>query len=167
MLPFGSATHDQANMPANRKDLTTYLDYIWQHYFADIPCANDVSIDYCYPWKTRLGLIRLSQDQSASFIGINTLILLEQVPEEVLVTTIAHELVHYSHGFGSPLPRSHKHPHANNIVDRELVHRALGDQLHCCREWIDKCWYAFYDTQRASGWAGIAGIGRSTCQGAK
>jgi hypothetical protein len=167
MLPFTSAIHDQANMLASRRDLTIYLNQIWRRYFADIPRVNDVYIDYCYPWKTRLGLIRLSQDQSTSFIGINTLLLLQQVPEEILIITIAHELVHYAHGFGSPLPRYYKHPHANNVVDRELERRELGDQLRCCHEWIDKCWYSFYDRQRASGWANIAGINRSTSKGSK
>ena len=155
MPPSTRAVHNRANWPTNRRDLTTYLNHIWRHYFADIPRVNDVSIDYRYPWKTRLGLIRLSQDQSTSSIGINTLLVLEQVPEDVLITTIAHELVHYAHGFGSPLPRYYKHPHANKIVDRELEQRDLGNQLRCCHEWIDKYWYSFYDMQRASSWAGI------------
>jgi hypothetical protein len=155
MLPFTSTARDQANMPTNRRDLTHYLNQIWRDHFADTPRVNHVYIDYCYPWKSRLGLIRLSKDQSTSFIGINTLLLLQQVPEEVLITTIAHELVHYVHGFGSPLPRYYKHPHANNIVDRELEQRNLGDYLRRCHAWIDKNWYSFYDRQRASGWVGI------------
>ncbi len=167
MLPFTSAVNNQASMPTSRRDLTAYLNRIWRYHFADIPRVNDVYIDYCYPWKTRLGLIRLSQDQSTSFIGINTLLLLEQVPEEVLITTIAHELVHYAHGFGSPLPRYYKHPHANKIVDRELEQRELGNQLRCCHEWIDKCWYSFYDIQCTSGWASIVGIHHSTSKDSK
>src|SRR5712692_10012418 len=59
MLPFTSAVHNQANMPANRRDLTSDLNQIWRHHFADTPRVNDVYIDYCYPWKSRLGLIRL------------------------------------------------------------------------------------------------------------
>ncbi len=157
-----SIAHNQANIPASRSDLTGYLTQIWRHHFADTPRINNVLIDYCYPWKNRLGLIRLSQDQSTSFIGINTLLQVQQVPEYVLITTIAHELVHYAHGFGSPLPRYYKHPHANNIVNRELEQRELEVQLRCCHEWIDKYWYEFYDTQRTSGWASIAGIRRST-----
>jgi hypothetical protein len=70
----------------------------------------------------------------------------------VLITTIAHELVHYAHGFGSPLPRQHKYPHANGVVERELASRALSEYLYCCNQWIDKYWYSFYDMQRASGW---------------
>jgi hypothetical protein len=142
---------------AQGRDLNLYLDTIWSNYFTDTPRVNQVEIGYCYPWKSRLGLIRLSLDQQISFIGINSLLQLPQVPEYVLITTIAHELVHYAHGFGSPLPRFCKHPHANKVVDRELEGRELGEHLRCCNEWIDKCWYPFYDIQRESGWANLPG----------
>lgn len=143
--------------PNDRSQLAMYLQWIWQSYFEDCPRVNEVNIDYCYPWKGRLGLIRLSLDATMTFIGVNTLLQVQQVPEYVLITTIAHELVHYIHGFGSPLPRRYKHPHANKVVDRELEQRNLGDYLCCCNEWIDKYWYSFYDMQRAAGWAGIQG----------
>jgi hypothetical protein len=148
MLAATSAT-EPPMLPEGGRDLTAYLDSIWQHYFADTPRVNAVLIGYCYPWKSRLGLIRLSEDKQTTFIGINSLLQLPQVPECVLTTTIAHELTHYAHGFGSPLPRICKHPHANGIVDRELERRELGEQLRCCNEWIDQYWYSFYDRQRS------------------
>ncbi|MBO0796405.1 MAG: hypothetical protein J2P36_36405 [Ktedonobacteraceae bacterium] len=141
----------------NRHDLVSYLETIWNAYFADIPRANTIHIAYCYPWKNRLGLIRLSCDHTITQIGINTLLQLTQVPEYVLTVTIAHELVHYAHGFGSPLPRFCQHPHANKVVDREMERRNLGGLLRDCSGWIDKYWYPFYDMQRASGWAGLFG----------
>ncbi len=133
------------------RDLNIYLDLIWQRYFADVPRANDVQIAYCRPWKSRLGLIRMSLDNAISFIGINMLLKHKDVPEDVLVATIAHELVHYAHGFGSPLPRLYEHPHANNVVDKELERRNLGEQLRICNEWIDEQWYSFYQAQREAG----------------
>lgn len=133
------------------RDLNIYIDLIWQRYFADAPRANDVQIAYCRPWKSRLGLIRMSLDNAISFIGINTLLKHKHVPEDVLVTTIAHELVHYAHGFGSPLPRLYEHPHANNVVEKELERRNLGEQLRRCNEWIDEQWYNFYEAQREVG----------------
>ncbi|HLZ57465.1 MAG TPA: hypothetical protein VKR06_11000 [Ktedonosporobacter sp.] len=148
--------------PTSTRNLTVYLNRIWQQYFSDLPRVNYVSIDYCYPWKSRLGLIRLSQDQTTSFIGINALLQIPQVPEYVLITTIAHELTHYAHGFGSPLPRRWKHPHANKVVDHELERRELGEYLRCCNEWIDKQWYSFYDMQRELGWANVLGTQRFT-----
>jgi hypothetical protein len=132
MLAATSAT-EPPTLSENRCNLTAYLDSIWQQYF----------------WKSRLGLIRLSEDKKTTFIGINSLLQLPQVPECVLTTTIAHELAHYAHGFGSPLPRICQHPHANGIVDRELERRELGEQLRCCNDWIDQYWYSFYDTQRS------------------
>lgn len=153
MSPVTVSTY-VASQVACIRNLSTYLESIWQEYFADVTRVNEIQIAYSYPWKSRLGLIRLSLDESVSFIGINTLLQLPQVPECVLLTTIAHELVHYTHGFGSPLPRPYKHPHANHVVDRELERRHLGEQLSSCNEWIDKYWYPFYDMQRATGWVG-------------
>lgn len=129
-------------------DLTLYLNSIWQRYFSDVPHANNVQIAYCRPWKSRLGLIRMSLDSTHSFIGINTLLQHEEVPETILVTTIAHELVHYTHGFGSPLPQLYEHPHANNVVENELERRGLSTALFACNQWIEEYWYDFYKTQR-------------------
>lgn len=137
-----------------------YLASIWQSYFADVPRANQVKIAYCQPWKRRLGLIRLSLDNETSFIGLNALLQLPQVPEYILITTIAHELTHYAHGFGSPLPRAHEHPHANNVVKRELERRGLGETMRLCDQWIDNQWFSFYDKERATGWTRLPEIHR-------
>lgn len=138
-----------------------YLNNIWEKYFSDIMHVNKVNIAYCYPWKRRLGLIRLSLDGSTSFIGLNALLQLPQVPEAVLITTIAHELTHYAHGFGSPLVRLYEHPHANGIVQRELESRGLGETFRICDEWIDKQWFSFYDKERETGWARLPAIYRT------
>ena len=90
----------------------------------------------------------MSLDCSHSFIGINSLLQHVEVPDVVLIVTIAHELVHYAHGFGSPLPQLYNHPHANNVVDIELERRGLGDALSECNSWIDEQWYDFYKAQR-------------------
>ncbi|HLX56582.1 MAG TPA: hypothetical protein VKR83_06130 [Ktedonobacteraceae bacterium] len=145
----------------SRQHLRQTLETIWQDHFSDIPRINHVEIAYCHPWKRRLGLIRLSLDSTKSFIGINALLQLQEVPDYVLHTTIAHELAHYAHGFGSPLPRIFAHPHANNIVERELTKRGLGQLAQKCDDWIDKQWFPFYDMQRETGWIGIAHTSRS------
>ncbi len=142
-----SATEHGPNTTSVR-DLTTYLDCIWQRHFSDIPRVNEVEIAYGHPWKQRLGLIRLSLDNKLSFIGINALLRHHSVPECVLIATIAHEVTHYAHGFGSPLPRLYQHPHANNVVDRELEQRGLGEYVRSCDEWIDREWCAFYQMHR-------------------
>ena len=137
---------------SHRHDLNIYLDCIWQRYFADVPHINEVQIAYCRPWKTRLGLIRMSLDNTVSFIGINSLLRSTQVPDCVLLTTIAHELVHYTHGFGSPLPRIYEHPHADYIVEKELEQRGLGSALHECDTWIEEQWFEYY-AHRKSGFS--------------
>lgn len=139
----------------SRRDLAFHLENIWQIYFPDVPRVNTVEIAYCHPWKRRLGLIRLSLDATTSFIGINGLLQLSEVPEYILITTIAHELTHYAHGFGSPLPRVFEHPHANRVVERELEERGLGEMVQQCDDWIDKAWFSFYDMQRKAGWVGL------------
>lgn len=150
------------NQVVASRDPARYLDEIWRTYFVDIARINQVEIAYCRPWKRRLGLIRLSLDNATSFIGVNALLQLSQVPEYVLITTIAHELTHYAHGFGSPLPRVHEHPHANNVVKRELERRGLGETLRLCDAWIDKEWFAFYDQERQGGWLHLPVAQRST-----
>lgn len=146
---------------STQRDPTRYLNDIWHTCFADVPRVNRVEIAYCQPWKRRLGLIRLSLDNATSFIGLNALLQLPRVPEYILITTIAHELTHYAHGFGSPLPRLHEHPHANNVVKRELHRRGLGATLNLCDEWIDREWFAFYDTERQAGWVNLPVTQRS------
>ncbi|MGB8345121.1 MAG: hypothetical protein WCD86_09565 [Ktedonobacteraceae bacterium] len=160
MLPAtATILNDHRAVPLRhaRRDLNAYLEDIWRLYFADIARANAVQIAYGYPWKTRLGLIRMTLDQSASFIGVNALLQHADVPDYVLITTIAHELAHYAHGFGSPLPRRYAHPHAGNVVNRELEQRGLGEYAQHSDQWIDKYWFPFYDSERNSGWAGIPG----------
>jgi hypothetical protein len=144
------------------REPTVYLDEIWQHYFADVPRVNQLEIAYGQPWKRRLGLIRLSLDNTTSFIGVNALLQIQHIPEYILITTIAHELTHYAHGFGSPLPRQFKHPHANNVVKNELESRGLGQSMRLCDEWIDNEWFSFYDKQRETGWAELPTVYRPT-----
>lgn len=146
---------------ATSRNPALYLDKIWSTYFADVARINQVEIAYCQPWKRRLGLIRLSLDNTTSFIGVNALLQLSQVPEYILIITIAHELTHYAHGFGSPLPRLHEHPHANNVVKRELERRGLGETLGLCDAWIDAEWFALYERERATGWLNLPASCRS------
>jgi hypothetical protein len=94
------------------------MERIWASCFDDTPRINDVQIRFAGGWKNRLGVISLSEDKLTSYIGINALLSLPEVPECIARITIAHELVHYAHGFGSRLPRLHRHPHRGRIVER-------------------------------------------------
>lgn len=163
MQSASAAFYNTITFPAlNRQHIDQYLAHIWQQYFSDIAYANEVQIAYRQPWKSRLGMIRMTLDSTRSFIGINALLLHRQVPEYLLLVTIAHELTHYAHGFGSPLPRLYQHPHANNVVNRELERRGLGEYVQRSDAWIDRHWFPFYDIERKAGWAGIPAAYRPT-----
>ncbi len=126
------------------RDLEAVFGAIRQRYFAEVPCANPVEIIYGAAWKHRLGAIRLSEDDRVSCIRINALLRLAEVPMQVLVMTIAHELVHYTHGFGALLPRRYATPHAGGGVARELEQRGLGEALRQGEAWIEQEWFRFY-----------------------
>ena len=112
--------------------------------------ANVVDIAYCRPTKTRLGWIALSETGQSTLIGINRLLGHWEVPDDVCTITIAHELVHYSHGFGSPLPRRYADPHADAVVERELRARGLSGPLATHEYWAQRHWSEFYARHAAS-----------------
>ncbi len=137
-----------AVVPATMRDdawLCQLLDSIWNNYFADVPKANDIVIEFARQWKSRLGLIRMTESQSRTYIGINGLLRYRQVPESVVLITTAHELCHYAHGFGSPLPQLYPHPHAGNVVGQELERRGLSRQLATYDNWVGDRWTTFYE----------------------
>jgi hypothetical protein len=119
-------------------------DEIWDRYFADTPRVNMVNVIYGRPWKRRLGVISLSEDEQTTRIGVNSLLANGDVPYCLTLITVAHELAHYSHGFGSPLPRRFAHPHRGGVVTRELVARGLGPWLDEYSQWIQQNWWSFY-----------------------
>ena len=124
--------------------LEAVLRNIWDRHFADVPVANSVGITYCQASKTRLGWIALSESGRYTSVGINRLLRFPEAPEAVCVITIAHELVHYAHGFGSPLLQRYRDPHAGGIVERELVQRGLGRVLDTHQYWSQHSWNAHY-----------------------
>lgn len=121
--------------------LTQQLDHVWQTRFADVARPTPISIRFVRPWKTRLAVIYLTEDERQSFIGVNRLLRDHRVPYTVCLVTIAHELVHYAHGFGSHLPRRYRHPHRGNVVQRELTRRGLASELRFYTEWTNNCWF--------------------------
>jgi hypothetical protein len=86
----------------------------------------------------------MSHDQTTSFIQINALLRLRDVPDCVSRITVAHEMVHYAHGFGSPLPRRYKHPHRGGIVKRELLARGMASEYAQYDDWVYNRWFDFY-----------------------
>jgi hypothetical protein len=121
------------------------LAYLWRHHFGDVPQVNRVEVRFGGSWKTRLGVISLSADGQTSSIGINGLLSLPEAPYYIARITVAHEMVHYAHGFGSPLPRKYRHPHRGRIVEKELRARGLSTEFETYQSWIHEHWFDFFD----------------------
>lgn len=115
------------------------LDSIWEMLFLDVERKNNVVIKFKGRWKNKFGHIKRLKSGESEII-INGYFKNEKVPEYIIDLTIGHELVHYSHGFNSPLPRLHKHPHAGGIVNRDLRKRGFAQMLTLERKWIKEEW---------------------------
>ena len=136
------------------------LYYIWENFFADVPRKNSVIIKFGKGSGRQLGSIKWANestkikgvigkkideinsqdDKRISLITITKLFQNEIVPEYIIDATIAHELVHYTHGFNSPLERSVKHPHKGKVVEKELNKRGLGKMYQSSNVWLKENW---------------------------
>lgn len=144
--------------------LDAELDYLWNTHFRDVTRANVVKIQFAKEWKARLGMITLSASGRTTYIGINSLLCNRQVPWYVPTVTIAHELVHYTHGFGSPLQRKYRHPHKGGVVAKELKARGLEIEHHLFSNWITDHWHSFY-ARATSGLMLVSNLPASVQQG--
>jgi hypothetical protein len=118
------------------------FDQLWSLFFPDIEKRN-ISIRWKGKWKNKFGHITTTKDKKREIV-INKLFKDLQVPEDVIKLTIAHEIVHYSHGFHSHLPRLHKHPHLGGIVEKDLKKRGFSYMLKKEKEWQKNEWFNLY-----------------------
>lgn len=118
--------------------LLSRLDYLWSRYFADISQDNPVFIKFGRYSKYRLGSIKLERESGKSKITITGMFRNPEVPISVVDHTIAHELVHYTHGFSSKKIRLHRYPHAGGIVNRELERRGMKSLIKGYKAWIQE-----------------------------
>lgn len=137
--------------------LTDQLEHIWATWFADVNRVTPVTIRYVRPWKRRLAVIYLTENDRRSFIGVNRLLRDPRVPYPVVQVTLAHELAHYAHGFGSHHPRRYRHPHRGNVIQRELTRRGLGAELCFYTEWTNDSWFDLLDQLARESREGVAG----------
>lgn len=123
--------------------LAKRLDHIWQLLFPELEKKNQVNVSFKGKWKNKFGHIkRIGQDTE---IVVNSLFKEDIIPEYVIDVTLAHELIHYMHGFNSPHKQKYKHPHAGGIVTRELKKRGFGHMLNLEREFVQKDWFPLYE----------------------
>lgn len=145
----------------NNQWLENLMYSIWEEYFNDIPRKNYVLIKFGKRAKRQLGSIKWvrgrtkvkgllkdrveevqSQDDTRiTVITITSLFKGKSVPKYVVVSTIAHEMVHYAHGFFSPLKQIYNHPHQGGVIGKELEERGLGGIHRKSRKWLKEKWY--------------------------
>ncbi|OIP81949.1 hypothetical protein COW94_02150 [Candidatus Peregrinibacteria bacterium CG22_combo_CG10-13_8_21_14_all_44_10] len=119
----------------DNKWLENLFDEMWEKYFFDVRRANQIEVKFSRKARTRLGSIRMTRDKKKSIILLNGLFRDSLIPTQVVEGVLAHEIVHYAHGFCSPLKRQHRHPHKGGVVKNEMVSRGLEHQYR-----IEKAW---------------------------
>lgn len=126
-------------MPKIARDnhwLLSRLDLIWSKYFPEVTQTNPVQIKFGKFSKYRLGSIKLNRHTHRSLITITAMFKSDKVPMAVVDHTIAHELVHYAHGFSSQRARLHKYPHAGGVVKKEMDSRGMGHLNKAYKAWV-------------------------------
>tara|TARA_Y100000310_G_C20549620_1_gene747361 strand:- start:435 stop:839 length:405 start_codon:yes stop_codon:yes gene_type:complete len=123
--------------------LNNRLNQLWELLFPEVPKANTVIIKFKGKWKNKFGHIKQLKNKDSE-IAINSLFKDPIVPDYIIDLTIAHELIHYMHGFNSPLPKQFKYPHQGNIVGKELKERGFHHLIKKEKEWVKKAWPNLY-----------------------
>ncbi len=122
--------------------LRSRVERLWSLYFADSPQGLPIRVRFGSRALYRYGSI--AQRKGASLITINGLMRYEEVPEWVVDSVLAHELVHYVQGFGSGLPKTVRYPHRGGVIQRELAQRDLADLEVRGDEWLATNWKAHF-----------------------
>lgn len=119
------------------------LEKIWQTLMPEISKKNKVTILFKGKWKNKFAHIKKLKDSSTE-IAVNALFRNDKVPEFIIDTAIAHELIHYMHGFQSPYEKKFRHPHKGGVVNRELKSRGFAFLLELEKNWIKDKWDSIY-----------------------
>ena len=128
-------------MSDERRDLAwlrNRLAALLAAHFRDVPEGLPIDVRWGRTARRRFGSIVARQDRS--LIVVNGAFRDPEVPAFVVDATLAHELAHYAHGFGSGLPRVHAHPHRGDVVGRELRARGLELLEERARQWQEARW---------------------------
>ncbi len=127
----------------NQEWLEDRLRIVWMRGFSEVVPRNAVTIAFGRRARTRLGSIRMDKDKKKSRILINRLFVHPEVPVQVVDAVIAHEIVHYAHGFGSPFEQKFCTPHAGGVVTKEMKKRGFGKELALQKKWLKYEWPKF------------------------
>ena len=138
--------------------LAEKLYYLWENHFVDVPRKNPVVIKFGKKSYRQLGsiswansktkgirplLTQLNEDyddKRISLITVTSYFKDEEIPEIVVMGTIAHEMIHYSHGFHSPLQQLYDHPHKGGIIRKDMYKRDLKEVYTFSKKWLKTTW---------------------------
>lgn len=122
--------------------LAERVSLLRQIHFADVPQGYPITTRFGIRARNRFGSIGAKAKRT--IILVNRLFADTVVPTYVVDGTLAHELAHYAHGYGSGLPLLYKDPHRGGIVDKELDRRGLGQINEKAEHWRKTYWDDFY-----------------------
>jgi hypothetical protein len=125
--------------------LKNRVEVIWQNHFADIPQSTPILVRWGQRSYRRLGsiMLRKGPEHYISIITISSLLKEPQIPTQIIDQIIAHEIVHYVHGFGSERPRDLKHPHQGGVIVKEFQKRGLWEIYRYYQSWMKINWVKF------------------------
>lgn len=135
--------------------LENRFEYIYRNHFFDLKAPNQIEIKWGRRSRRQLGCIKREKikhfienfkSHFKTIIVINGLFQDEAIPEFVIDAVIAHEMTHYAHGFNSPLPQKHRHPHKGGVVKKELDYRDLLDLERRQKKWMKTNWQNYLNT---------------------
>lgn len=118
------------------------FNQLWQLFFPEVEKKN-VSVVFRGRWKNKFGHIK--EKKGKTEIAINSLFANPKVPEYVVQVTVAHEIIHYMHGFFSHLPKKYRYPHKGNVVDKVLIKKGFGYMLRQEKDWVKNQWLKVYE----------------------
>ncbi len=125
--------------------LSERVSLLRQVHFADVPHGYPITTRFGIRARNRFGSIGAQARQT--IILVNRLFADPFVPTFVVDGTLAHELAHYAHGYGSGLPQLYKDPHRGGVVDSELDRRCLGEINRKAEQWRKIHWDTFYQSR--------------------
>ncbi len=125
--------------------LALRMNQIWEMLFPEVDRLNNVVVRFKGKWKNKFGHIKRLKNRDTE-IAINALFKDIRVPEYIIDLTIAHELVHYYHGFNSPHDRKYRHPHKGGIVDRELRKRGFSHMMLKEKHFVRNEWMPIFNS---------------------
>lgn len=133
--------------PRNDDWLADRVSLLRQIHFADVPQGYPITTRFGIRARNRFGSI--GAQAGTTIILVNRLFADPIVPAFVVDGTLAHELAHYAHGYGSGLPLLYKDPHRGGVVDKELDRRGLGEINQKAEQWRKLNWDAVYEQKCA------------------